>query len=297
MAIPLEFELRIVAYLFALWTSEKALSRLKLSPIVANILVGVVLGPPVLDFIPFTDTWSNIGQLGVLMLVLESGLMVDFAALAQSGARAFAMASTGVFFPVVFSIAFANALGLSVVTGLSIGASLAPTSLGFTAQLLKDFGALTTREGQFICTAAVIDDVLSLLLLAQITAMQGTPTPFQIVLPFLSSLGSIAVGVLILFMMGKCCKGTIDKINSWSEETPEMKKEREEEEDAEKMKRVQPIPFILSFFSLLPLYLLGRVLWWDLQPCLEHTLLQSLLLRFQLLDMPGSTTPQSWYPG
>eukprot|EP00475_Leptophrys_vorax_P039876 TRINITY_DN7299_c0_g1_i1.p2 TRINITY_DN7299_c0_g1~~TRINITY_DN7299_c0_g1_i1.p2 ORF type:complete len:638 (+),score=155.24 TRINITY_DN7299_c0_g1_i1:285-1916(+) len=164
------------------------------------------------------------------------------------------MASTGVFFPVVGSIAFAKALGFSVVTGLSIGASLAPTSLGFTAQLLKDFGALNTREGQFICTAAVIDDVLSLLLLAQITALQGDPTPFQIVLPFISSLGSIGVGVLILFMMSRCCKGVIDKINSWSEETPEQKKEKRRKkrhgEDVENYANSLYLVFLFAFATI-----------------------------------------------
>ena len=56
-------------------------------------------------------------------------------------------------------------------TALSVGASLSPTSLGFSAQLLGEVGELTTPIGQLICTAAVIDDVLSLLLLAEVQAL------------------------------------------------------------------------------------------------------------------------------
>lgn len=54
---------------------------------------------------------------------------------------------------------------------LAVGAALSPTSLGFTAQLLGEAGQLTTPIGQLICTAAVIDDVLSLLLLAEVQAL------------------------------------------------------------------------------------------------------------------------------
>ena len=56
-------------------------------------------------------------------------------------------------------------------TALSVGAALSPTSLGFSAQLLGEAGEVTTPIGQLICTAAVIDDVLSLLLLAEVQAL------------------------------------------------------------------------------------------------------------------------------
>lgn len=59
---------------------------------------------------------------------------------------------------------------------LAVGAALSPTSLGFSAQLLGEVGQLTTPIGQLICTAAVIDDVLSLLLLAEVQAL-GDESP------------------------------------------------------------------------------------------------------------------------
>lgn len=60
---------------------------------------------------------------------------------------------------------------LSCQTALAVGAALSPTSLGFSAQLLGEVGELTTPIGHLICTAAVIDDVLSLLLLAEVDAL------------------------------------------------------------------------------------------------------------------------------
>lgn len=56
-------------------------------------------------------------------------------------------------------------------TALAVGAALSPTSLGFSAQLLGEVGEVATPIGQLICTAAVIDDVLSLLLLAEVQAL------------------------------------------------------------------------------------------------------------------------------
>ena len=56
-------------------------------------------------------------------------------------------------------------------TALSVGAALSPTSLGFVAQLLGEVGELATPIGQLICMAAVLDDVLSLLLLAEVQAL------------------------------------------------------------------------------------------------------------------------------
>jgi Kef-type K+ transport system membrane component KefB len=167
-----------------------------------------------LNFVPFTDAWQNFGQIGVLLLVIESGITMDIKMIKEFGGWAFLMAATGVFFPVLFSfIVVTLILGSPWQTGLSVGAALAPTSLGFTAQLLKEYKRLNTKEGQFICTAAIIDDVLSLFLLTQILATQGTLSPWSLSEPTISSLGSIAVGVLILYLMDQVFGKVIDKIN------------------------------------------------------------------------------------
>eukprot|EP00475_Leptophrys_vorax_P007896 TRINITY_DN15028_c0_g1_i1.p1 TRINITY_DN15028_c0_g1~~TRINITY_DN15028_c0_g1_i1.p1 ORF type:complete len:543 (-),score=135.44 TRINITY_DN15028_c0_g1_i1:1383-3011(-) len=229
MALPLEVELRIVSFLYLIWAVEKILAKFKMSPIVGQIAVGIFLGPPVLNFVPFTDAWQNFGQIGVLMLVIESGITMDIKMIREFGGWAFLMAATGVFFPVLFSfIVVTLILGSPWQTGLSVGAALAPTSLGFTAQLLKEYGRLNTKEGQFICTAAIIDDVLSLFLLTQILATQGTLSPWSLSEPTVSSLGSIAVGVLILYLMDQVFGKVIDKINrAEGLEDPEEEKKKE----------------------------------------------------------------------
>ncbi|CAM9675350.1 unnamed protein product [Ectocarpus sp. 12 AP-2014] len=79
----------------------------------------------------------------------------------------------------------------------AVGAALSPTSLGFSAQLLGEVGQLTTPIGQLICTAAVIDDVLSLLLLAEVQALgDENPEWHDYAVPVLASVGSVSVGGL-----------------------------------------------------------------------------------------------------
>lgn len=94
--------------------------------------------------------------------------------------------------------------------GIAAGAALAPTSLGFSAQLLAEVGQARSPTGQLICTACVIDDVLSLMVLAEIQAFQGeSVTAVDLVIPLIASLGTIIVGAALAVwlspLMPKLC--------------------------------------------------------------------------------------------
>lgn len=101
-----------------------------------------------------------------MLLVVDSGLAVDYATVKQIALRALSAAFAGVAGPVLLGMAAVALLRPqeSWVTGLTVGAALAPTSMGFSAQLLKEFGQLQSSTGQLVVTAAVMDDVLSLVL-------------------------------------------------------------------------------------------------------------------------------------
>eukprot|EP00666_Eupelagonemidae_sp_cell4sb_P006929 gene6929-4859_t len=83
--------------------------------------------------------------------------------------------------------------------------SSTPTSLGFSAKLLGEFGKLQTEMGQLICVAAVMDDVLSLCLLAEINALKGEdPTTWDLARPIAASLGSILIGGVLALVVFPC---------------------------------------------------------------------------------------------
>merc|ERR1712063_149556 len=81
------------------------------------------------------------------------------------------------------------------------GAALAPTSLGFSAKLLSEFHAMETDMGQLICTAAVMDDVISLMLLSEIQAMDGNPSGWDYAQPIVASVGSVVIGGILALIV------------------------------------------------------------------------------------------------
>lgn len=179
MELVLQDELSLIAFFAALLLLEIVAHRfIGTSPIVGQLLAGILLGPSLANIVPYSDALRLLGKLGVGILVVESGLNVDLASVLSIGPRAVGAAILGVAAPVGLSIAVLSGIfGADIRAGLAAGAAIAPTSLGFSAQLLKLSGKLQTQFGALICAAAVIDDVVSLTLLAEVQALGGDDDP------------------------------------------------------------------------------------------------------------------------
>lgn len=105
-------ELRLVLLLVAVWTTEIACKRLNVSPIIGQIAAGLVVGPALLDLIPYVEAFRLLGKLGVMMLVVESGLTVDLDEVRRFGLRASLAAATGVVIPTLLSfVLYSGVLG------------------------------------------------------------------------------------------------------------------------------------------------------------------------------------------
>jgi Kef-type K+ transport system membrane component KefB len=143
-----------------------------MAALVAEIVVGMVLGPPVLDVVPYVPALTIIGQLGLLLLVLEGGINIELQTLKKIGWKAFAIAISGTTLPVLACIAVLPALPpFSLLEALAAGTALSSTAIGMAAKLMQDMKLMQTRIGQIICCAAMIDDVASLILLAMISSI------------------------------------------------------------------------------------------------------------------------------
>jgi Kef-type K+ transport system membrane component KefB len=156
----------LIAAKFAGWVCQ----RIRLPSVLGQLLVGVVLGPSLLGWVhpePIMDAFANIG---VIILMFIAGLETDMKQMRQVGAAAFTSASMGVICPFIAGFAFALALGYSLPVSLFLGTLLTATSVSISAQTLKDLGKLTSKEGTTILGAAVIDDVLGLIVLSLILA-------------------------------------------------------------------------------------------------------------------------------
>ncbi|HTR03839.1 MAG TPA: cation:proton antiporter [Thermoanaerobaculia bacterium] len=141
--------------------------------VLGELAVGVVLGPSLLGWVPLSDAILELAEIGVVLLLFEVGLETDIEELGRVGAPALAVALAGMVLPFAGGYAVASALGHASLTATFIGAALTATSIGITARVLSELKVLATREGQIILGAAVVDDVLGLVILAVVSKLAG----------------------------------------------------------------------------------------------------------------------------
>jgi len=162
----------LLACLFAVGTF---CDRLGCPALIGEIVVGMILGPGMLDIVPHAEMIILVGQLGLVLLVLEGGLHIELVTLRKVGVKAVAVALTGTALPIVITIAvFGWNPDFSFKESLVAGTSLSSTAIGMAAKMMQDMGLLDTYLGQLICCAAMVDDVASLILLAMISSTAGT---------------------------------------------------------------------------------------------------------------------------
>ncbi len=145
--------------------------RLHQPGIAGEILAGVLIGPHVLGWIGQNDTVAVLGELGVMFLLFRVGLEVKASELIAVGGRAAWIASLGVAVPFLAGWGLSKWWGLPTLEALFIGAAMVATSVGITAQVLAAGGWLDERASKLILAAAVIDDVLGLIVLAAVSSL------------------------------------------------------------------------------------------------------------------------------
>ena len=155
---------------------------------VGEILAGIAVGPHGMNIAPKPDALMMVGEFGLVLMVLEAGVEVDLASLSLVGARGVQVAFFGSLVPLAIGATLSKLVfDMSAKTCLAVGASLAPTSMGISLKVLQDGGVLGTPTGQLIIAAAVMDDVIALVLLSELEALRD-PTPVNFIVPIVSSL-------------------------------------------------------------------------------------------------------------
>ena len=140
--------------------------------VLGELFAGVILGSSVLGIVdPETEVLHLLSELGVIILLFAIGLETDLKKLLKVGAASSAVALVGVVLPFGLGYAACQLLGLSNLTAIFAGATLTATSVGITARVLSDLNRLQEPESQIILGAAVIDDVVGLIILAVVSGV------------------------------------------------------------------------------------------------------------------------------
>ena len=151
-------------------SSELAI-RLGGVALVGEIIAGAVLGPHGLGIIQENQLVEGLAELGVVVLLFSVGLETEWHQLRDVGLRGMVVGSVGIVLPFIGGAALALISGHMTITALFVGTALVATSVGITARVLEELGLLKQRESLIILAAAVVDDVLGLLVLAVVTSV------------------------------------------------------------------------------------------------------------------------------
>ena len=142
-------------------------ARFKAPSVIGELVAGVVLGPSLLGWIEPIEAVKLMAEIGIILLLFEVGLGTDPKQLVRAGPKSVVVALAGFGVPLLlgFSIGY-WVFGLSLLISLFIGGTLTATSIGITARVLTDLKRHQAPEGQIILGAAILDDVMGVVLLA-----------------------------------------------------------------------------------------------------------------------------------
>jgi Kef-type K+ transport system membrane component KefB len=171
MSSPAQIPLAMLVVFAAAKLLAELFERLGQPGIVGEILAGVLIGPQVLGWLAPSEFLRTLSDLGVMFLLFRVGLEVKASELMKVGGTALLVAVAGVIVPFFAGWGICALWGEPRLESIFTGAAMVATSVGITAQVLASRGLLDMRASRTILAAAVIDDVLGLIVLAVVSGM------------------------------------------------------------------------------------------------------------------------------
>lgn len=190
---------------------DEIFERLGQPGIVGEILAGALIGPSVLGWIAPNDFLSALSQLGVMFLLFRVGLEVKASELTKVGGTAALVATLGVIVPFFLGWGILRLWGEPHVESIFTGAAMVATSVGITAQVLAEKGLMQARASRIILAAAVIDDVLGLLVLAAVSSLARG----RVNIAGLATTAAIAIGftLMVAFWGTRAVRSVAPRLN------------------------------------------------------------------------------------
>ena len=191
---------QLFAILLAAKIGNEIFRRLGQPTVVGEILGGVIAGPAVLGVYEVNAETELFAEIGVVLLLFQVGVETRLHDLLRVGTTALAVGVLGVLLPFGAGFLAAELAGGDLAQAIFLAAALTATSVGITSNVLRDLGALSTRSGRIILGAAVIDDVLAIMILSVATGVAaGSFSPESLL---------VLLGVAALFIAVVVIGGT-----------------------------------------------------------------------------------------
>jgi Na+:H+ antiporter len=209
LSIPGLF-LTLAAMLIAAKLLGELAERVGQPAVLGELVAGVLLGGSLLDIIPAQGAAAEVvhvlAELGVVLLLFEIGLETDLKEMFRVGTASLSVAIVGVVLPFLFGFLYwayvphaaSDAVADLTTAAVFVGATLTATSVGITARVLSDLGRMHTQEARIIIGAAVIDDVIGLVILTVVSGIAGGATlgPAGVFRVFAVAVGFLVVAVV-----------------------------------------------------------------------------------------------------
>ena len=161
------FFLYLLTILLAARLMAEIAVRLNFPSVIGELMAGVLLGPSLLGWLEPNDVLKLLAEIGIILLLFQVGLETDVRRLANTGQKSFVVAMGGFLVPFILGFSLGYWIfNLSLLVALFIGGTLTATSIGITIRVLSDLKRQQNKEGQIVLGAAVLDDIMGIVLLA-----------------------------------------------------------------------------------------------------------------------------------
>ncbi|WP_125703928.1 cation:proton antiporter [Lacticaseibacillus daqingensis] len=148
--------------------------QLGIPAVIGQLLAGILLGPALLGWVHPTNMVAEFAEIGVIILMFIAGLESDMTMLKRYFRPGVLVAVIGVIVPVTLIFAFSELWGFSFVAATFLGITFAATSVSISVEVLKELKALDSKGGATILGAAVVDDILTVIILSVAVGVFGT---------------------------------------------------------------------------------------------------------------------------
>lgn len=183
--------------------------------VIGELVAGIVIGPSILGLIEISNPIHLLAQIGIILLLFEVGIETDIGHLSSAGIKALIVAFGGVILPFILGFIISYYLfDFSLLASLFIASTLTATSIGITLRVLRDLKKQDSNEAQIIIGAAVLDDIIGIVLLAMLYefSVNGEIN--------LWSTGKVLLFIVLFFLISPIlAKGVSHIIKKWDEKS------------------------------------------------------------------------------